>query len=39
MLHHIYDAAGYAKYIYDGEPMPPLNPDDAAWAQTLTASP
>jgi hypothetical protein len=32
VLHHIYDAAGYALYIYDHEPDPPLLPEDAAWA-------
>jgi hypothetical protein len=33
VLHHVYDAAGYAKYIYQEAPTPPLAPDDAAWAQ------
>jgi hypothetical protein len=35
LLHRVYDAAGYAKYIYDGAPVPPLSPEDAAWARTL----
>lgn len=33
ILHRIYDAAGYAVYIYDGEPDPRLAPEDAAWAE------
>ncbi len=33
ILHRIYDAAGYEVYIYDGEPDPPLAPDDASWAE------
>jgi hypothetical protein len=33
LLHRIYDAAGYAKYIYDEEPHPPLLPADAVWAR------
>lgn len=32
-LHETYDAAGYWKYIYDGEPDPPLHPEDAKWAR------
>jgi hypothetical protein len=35
ILDHIYDAGGYAYYIYDGDPEPPLRPDDAAWARTV----
>lgn len=35
MLHRIYDAAGYAYYIYEGSPHPPLDPEDAAWARSL----
>ncbi len=34
-LHETYDAAGYWKYIYDGEPDPPLHPEDAKWAVGL----
>lgn len=32
-LDRTYDAAGYAKFIYEGDPDPPLNADDAAWAR------
>jgi hypothetical protein len=32
VLHRTYDAAGYAKYIYQETPDPPLREDDAAWA-------
>ncbi len=35
MLNRIYDAAGYAYYIYANEPEPPLTADDAAWAKSL----
>jgi hypothetical protein len=34
-LHRLYDTAGYEDYIYGGQPDPPLNPDDAAWAAQL----
>jgi len=37
ILHRIYDAAGYAKYIYDSDPVPPLAAEDAAWAKSLLA--
>ena len=30
VLHRVYDAAGYVKYIYDSEPVPHLAPEDAA---------
>lgn len=33
LLHHVYDASGYAHYLYEGTPNPPLDPDDAAWAR------
>ncbi len=33
VLHRIYDAAGYEKFIYDSEPVPLLGPEDAAWAR------
>jgi hypothetical protein len=39
ILNHIYDAAGYALYIYGSEPDPPLSPKDAAWAKTLLPQP
>lgn len=32
LLHRVYDAAGYGKYIYQESLQPPLPPDDAAWA-------
>ncbi len=35
VLHRIYDAAGYAKFIYDSNPAPPLGPADDAWARSL----
>ena len=34
-LHHIYDAAGYANYIYEGWPEPRLSAEDAIWAKAL----
>jgi hypothetical protein len=33
VLHRIYDAAGYAYYIYTGPPEPALSAEDAAWAR------
>jgi hypothetical protein len=35
ILDHIYDKGGYAYYIYEGEPEPPLRPEDATWARAL----
>ncbi len=35
LLHAIHDAAGYAKYIYDNEIVPPLSPENAEWMKTL----
>lgn len=35
LLHAIYDAAGYDRYVYTSEPDPPLRGDDAAWARHL----
>jgi hypothetical protein len=32
-LDEVYDDAGYAHFIYDGVPDPPLAPQDAEWAQ------
>ena len=32
-LDKVYDGAGYAYYVYRGTPVPPLAPDDAAWAK------
>lgn len=37
-LDRVYDAAGYADYIYRGAPHPPLHPDDAAWARQFIPS-
>jgi hypothetical protein len=34
LLHRVYDAADYGKYVYTEVPQPPLAPDDAAWAQS-----
>ena len=33
ILHRVYDAADYGKYIYGEAPQPPLSPGDAAWAR------
>lgn len=38
VLHRVYDAADYGKYIYGEAPQPPLSPSDAAWAQQLVPS-
>jgi hypothetical protein len=38
LLHQVYDAGGYRKYIYEGEPEPPLAPADAEWARSLVAA-
>ena len=38
VLDRVYDGAGYARYIYDGSPEPPLAPDDAAWARQFLSS-
>lgn len=32
VLNATYDEAGYEKYIYEGEPEPPLSAADAVWA-------
>lgn len=39
ILNRVYDAAGYAVYIYTGEPDPPLSAEDAAWAQEFLPQP
>jgi hypothetical protein len=39
LLHQVYDAADYGKYIYLEDPEPPLTPDDAAWARPLVPRP
>jgi hypothetical protein len=33
VVHKVYDAADYGKYIYGEEPSPPLTPADAEWAK------
>lgn len=38
VLHQVYDSGGYARYIYDGDPQPPLSPEDQKWALQLTQS-
>lgn len=34
-FHHVFDAAGYEYYIYEGRPSPPLGSEDAQWAAQL----
>jgi hypothetical protein len=34
-LDQVYDDAGYAHFIYQGTPSPPLSPDDAKWAASF----
>jgi len=36
-LHHVYDAARYGNYIYEGSPQPALNAPDDTWARQLLA--
>jgi hypothetical protein len=38
VLHRVYDAADYGKYIYTEAPQPPLPPSDASWAQQFLPS-
>lgn len=38
ILHRLYDVKGYAKFIHDTPPDPPLPPEDAAWAHDLLAA-
>ena len=35
VLDRVYDAANYQKYIYQGDPNPPLSAEDAAWVLPL----
>jgi hypothetical protein len=35
LIHAVYDSAGYNRFVYDGEPDPPLRGDDGAWAQQV----
>ena len=39
ILHRVYDAARYQRYIYGGTPDPPLSSEDAAWAKALVPAP
>lgn len=36
-LDRVYEAAGYAKYIYDGRPGPALSAEDDEWAKRVLA--
>ena len=38
LLHELYDAAGYADYIYSGSPRPAITDDDQAWAADIVSS-
>ena len=38
LIHRIHDAGGFADYMYDSPPEPPLHPDDAVWAGALARS-
>jgi hypothetical protein len=35
VLHRVYDAAGYADYLYESPPVPPLSADNQKWASGL----
>ena len=35
ILHRLYDSYGFAKFMYETEPDPPLSPEDAAWAREI----
>jgi hypothetical protein len=39
ILDRVYDESGYGYFLYDYEPDPALNDDDANWARTLIAAP
>jgi hypothetical protein len=39
VLDRAYDAAGYARYVYQGQPEPPLAPEDEAWAAQYGTTP
>jgi Protein of unknown function (DUF4058) len=39
LLHHVYDAADYGKYIYGEAPQAPLPEAAAAWARQFVPSP
>ena len=38
ILDEVYDSAGYANYIYNGEPDPPLDPAGTEWARQFLPS-
>jgi hypothetical protein len=38
-LHHVYDVARYANYVYEAAPQPALRAADEAWARSLIAAP
>jgi hypothetical protein len=38
LLHKIFDAAGYAYYLYNSAPQPPLAAEDTEWARELLAT-
>jgi len=39
VIDQAYDAAGYGYYVYDGQPDPPLDIDDAKWAAQFVHTP
>lgn len=39
LLHRVYDAGQYGKYIYGEIPQPPLSEEDAAWARQFVPQP
>jgi hypothetical protein len=39
LLDTIYDRAGYADYIYQNQPQPPLNAEQATWARPFIPTP
>ncbi|MBA4065512.1 MAG: hypothetical protein C0501_17710 [Isosphaera sp.] len=39
LLHRVYDAAGYAMFLYQADPDPPLSGADAVWAAQLLHPP
>jgi hypothetical protein len=39
VIHQAYDGPGYAKFIYDGSPEPPLTAEDAEWALPFVPRP
>ena len=38
LLHELYEAAGYADYIYSGSPRPAISDDDRAWVADIVTS-